>query len=76
MDIGKGSEGTEFVSQRSRAADDGLHLVGVDGGGIGSGIEGHRIVEESNDAIGCRVGVGILVPFVGLGQGRAAIKGE
>ena len=63
-------EGAEFVGQRSRVADDGLHRVGVDGG---SGIEGHRMV---NDAIGCRVGVGILVPFIGLGKGSAAIGGE
>jgi hypothetical protein len=29
----EGSEGAEFVSQGSGAVDDGLHLVGVNGGG-------------------------------------------
>ncbi|MBD2234827.1 hypothetical protein H6G07_24950 [Phormidium tenue FACHB-1052] len=72
MDIGKGSEGAEFVRQSSRAVDDGLHLLRVDGV---SGIEGQRIVERSDNDLRRRVAKGILVPFIGLGQGSAAIEG-
>ena len=67
MEVGEGSEGAEFVSQGSGAVDDGLHLVRVDGGGSGSGIESQRIVEEINDAIGRRVAGGILGQCVGFG---------
>ncbi len=79
LEVGEGSEGAEFVSQGSGAVDDGLHLVGVDGGGEveegSSGIEVARIVEESNDAIGRRVAEGILGQCIGLGQSSAAIEG-
>jgi hypothetical protein len=45
LEVGEGREGAEFVSQGSGAVEDGLHLVGVDGGG-GGGSSGIRPVGE------------------------------
>ncbi|WOD36929.1 hypothetical protein RRF56_00205 (plasmid) [Nodosilinea sp. E11] len=36
LEVGEGSESTEFVGRGAGAVEDGLHLVGVDGGGSGS----------------------------------------